>query len=371
MDEKRVCSICGCLLSEESENVFDGEVMCENCLDTNTVICDHCGRRVWRDNAEGDSNTTLCERCYENHYTYCEDCGRLLRYDDAYYFDDEDEEYPYCRACYEKRENRSIRSYNYKPEPIFYGSGNFYFGVELEIDKGGEDNENARELLDIGNSAENHIYCKHDGSIYNGFEIVSHPMSLNYHRDQMPWTDLMDRALELGYKSHNTDTCGLHVHVNRNGFGETEEAQDAGIGRVVYFVEKHWSELVKFSRRKEANLNRWAARYATISNTAKETYTKAKGKYSGRYVAVNLTNYETIEFRLFRGTLRYQTFIATLELVSHICYLASQLSDEDFEKMSWLDFVQTIDADEMPKLIEYLKSKRLYVNEIIEESEDE
>lgn len=371
MDEKRVCSICGCLLSEESENVFDGEVMCENCLDTNTVICDHCGRRVWRDNAEGDSNTTLCERCYENHYTYCEDCGRLLQYDDAYYFDDEDEEYPYCRACYEKRETRSIRSYNYKPEPIFYGSGNFYFGVELEIDKGGEDNENARELLDIGNSAENHIYCKHDGSICNGFEIVSYPMSLNYHRDQMPWSDLMDRALELGYKSHNTDTCGLHVHVNRNAFGETPEEQDAGIARVVYFFEKHWSDLVKLSRRTEANLNRWAARYATISNTAKETYTKAKGKYSGRYVAVNLTNYETIEFRLFRGTLRYQTFMATLELVSHICYLASQFTDEDFEKMSWLDFVLTIDADEMPELIEYLKSKRLYVNEITEANEEE
>lgn len=69
---------------------------------------------------------------------------------------------------------------------------------------------------------------------------------------------------------------------------------------------------------------------------------------------MNLTNYETIEFRLFRGTLRYQTFIATLDLVSHICYLASQLSDEDFEKMSWLDFVLTIDADEIPELIRYM-----------------
>jgi hypothetical protein len=196
-------------------------------------------------------------------------------------------------------------------------------------------------------------------------------MTLDYHKNEMPWQDIMSRALELDYKSHNTDTCGLHVHVNRNGFGETEEEQEAAIGRVIFFVERMWWELVKFSRRKEANLNRWAARYATISNTAKETYTKAKGKYSGRYVAVNLTNYETIEFRLFRGTLKYRTFIATLELVSHICYLASQLFDEDFEKMSWLDFVMTIDETEMPELIEYLKSKRLYVNEIINESEEE
>ena len=66
---------------------------------------------------------------------------------------------------------------------------------------------------------------------------------------------------------------------------------------------------------------------------------------------------------MFRGTLRYQTFLATLELVSHICALAALLSDGDFERMSWSDFVQTIDKDEMPDLIEYLKSKRLYVNE--------
>ena len=45
--------------------------------------------------------------------------------------------------------------------------------------------------------------------------------------------------------------------------------------------------------------------------------------------------------------------------------------DEDFEKMSWLDFVMTIDPDEMPELIEYLKSKRLYVNEITESNEEE
>ena len=91
----------------------------------------------------------------------------------------------------------------------------------------------------------------------------------------------------------------------------------------------------------------------------------------GRYVAVNLLNCETIEFRIFRGTLRYKTFIATLQLVAHICDLAAIMFDEDFEKMSWSDFVLTINENEMPELIEYLKSKRLYVNEITESNEEE
>ena len=89
----------------------------------------------------------------------------------------------------------------------------------------------------------------------------------------------------------------------------------------------------------------------------------------GRYVAVNLENYNTIEFRLFRGTLRYKTFLATLQLVDEICYCAINMTDKEMEDLSWSDFVSKI----LPKkfeLIEYLKSKRLYVNDAVTESEE-
>ena len=93
----------------------------------------------------------------------------------------------------------------------------------------------------------------------------------------------------------------------------------------------------------------------------------------GRYVAVNLENYETIEFRLFRGTLRYETFIATLQLVNEICNIAIALTDRELENLSWSDFVLRIDKENRSELVNYLKSKRLYVNEIdeiISESEE-
>ena len=364
-----VCSHCNKKLMSSDIHEFDGQILCEDCLDELTVLCDCCLNRIWRDDATGNDTVTLCNNCYENHYTTCEDCGALIHNDDAIYDDDSD--YYYCRSCYYKLDDNSIRAYNYKPDPIFYGNGDFYMGIELEIDKGGESDENAEEIMHIGNSSGRKIYCKHDGSLYEGFEIVSHPMTLEYHKNEMNWKEVFDKALEINYKSHNTDSCGLHIHCNRDAFGETAEERDAVIGRIVFFVEKHWNELVKFSRRKEENLNRWAARYATISASTKETYSKAKSKGMGRYVAVNLLNWDTIEFRIFRGTLKYKTFIATLELVSQICRLAASRSDEDFERMSWLDFVQTIDNNESPSLIEYLKSKRLYVNESIEESEDQ
>ncbi len=366
-NEKIVCSVCGIVITEGTTKSFDGQKMCEHCFDERTTTCDNCGDRIWGDNAEGDSNYTLCSHCYEYSYTTCEECGRLIHNEDALYEDGED--YPYCRDCFEKLNDNSIKNYSYKPEPIFYGSGNLFYGVELEIDKGGEDNLNAQKLIDIANENDERIYCKHDGSINNGFEIVSHPMSLDYHINSMNWLDIFENAVEMDYRSHNTSTCGLHIHCSRSAFGKDYDEQEKTIGRLIFFVEKHWNELVKFSRRTPENLNHWAAKYATISSTTEETYKKAKDKRMGRYVAVNLENYNTIEFRLFRGTLHYKTFIATLQLVDEICYQAINLSDKEMEELSWSDFVSNI----LPKkfeLIEYLKSKRLYVNESVTESEE-
>lgn len=366
-ENKIICSECGAILEEGRAHNFGGRSLCVDCFDRLTTTCDNCGERLWRDHTEGDSTYTLCSRCYEYSYTNCEECGRLIHNDDAYYEDGED--YPYCHDCYERLNNNSIKNYSYKPEPVFYGSGSLFYGVELEIDRGGESNSNAQKLLDIANKTEERIYCKRDGSINDGFEMVSHPMTLDYHTNNMNWRDIFDKAIEMGYRSHNTSTCGLHIHCSRSAFGSNYEEQEIAIGRVVYFVEKHWNELVKFSRRTADNLNHWAARYATISSTTEETYNKAKNKYAGRYVAVNLEPYNTIEFRLFRGTLRYKTFLAALQLVDEICYCAINMTDKEIEDMSWLDFVQRI-LPKKTELIEYLKSKRLYVNELITESEE-
>lgn len=47
-----------------------------------------------------------------------------------------------------------------------------------------------------------------------------------------------------------------------------------------------------------------------------------KGYGGGRYFSVNLQNANTIEFRIFRGTLKYNTLIATLQLVDRVCDVA-------------------------------------------------
>ena len=361
MEEKIYCSHCGELIDTDDYDELDGEILCSDCLDDYTTVCDCCGVRIWSEDAEGDDYTSLCRQCYDYHYTRCEECDALIHNDDAYEYDDG----YFCHECYQRIcKNAAIHEYGYKPEPVFYGDSNRYFGVELEIDGAGKDDDYAEELLDIGNMHDDCIYIKTDGSLDDGMEIVTHPMSLEYHKD-FCWEDIMHHAVRLGYRSHQTSTCGLHIHVNRDSLGESREEQDEVISRVLYFVEHHWNEMLKFSRRSEYAMNRWAARYG-YENSPKAIMDKAKKNY-GRYVAVNLCNYHTIEFRLFRGTLKYNTLIATLELVNRICDIALSYTDDEMSKLSWSEFVSGINE---PELIQYLKERQLYINEKVTTEEE-
>ena len=368
MTETFICCHCGQTHPLENRVMVGNDALCERCANEETVICSRCGERVYRDDNAGDENTPLCQPCYDRHYTSCVRCGRIIHLDDAYYEDD-DEDDPLCYDCHtHARRNKMIEDYYYKPEPLFHGDGSRYFGVELEVDGAGEDDASAGQIMGIanGNGAEN-LYCKHDGSLDDGFEMVTHPMTLEYHMKEMPWARILQEAIHLGYTSHQATTCGLHVHVNRDAFGDTEEDQDAVIARILFFFESFWTELLKFSRRTPRQLERWAARYG-YKDQPKELLDHAKkGYHGGRYTSVNLTNADTIEFRIFRGTLKYNTLIATLQLLDRICDVALYLTDDQIKAMSWTTFAS---GCTQPELVRYLKERRLYVNDPVESEEE-
>lgn len=327
------------------------------------LTCSCCGKAIRPDHNVGSEDFPLCSSCYTLHYNRCARCGALILENHAcYYSADDGEELPYCGTCYHTLCEKEIHDYYYKPAPLFYGEPPRYFGVELEIDCGGESSAKARQLLDLANAEEELIYIKRDGSLDDGCEIVTHPMSLAFHRTRMPWAALMRKAAELGYTSHQARTCGLHIHVSRAALGADEEQQDAAIARILWFYEKHWEELLKFSRRTPRQLERWAARYG-FKAQPKEVLDAAKGSGAGRYACVNLQNADTVEFRIFRGSLKPSTLLAALELTNQIIDCALYLSDSELQQMSWSTFVSGCQA---PALVQYLKERRIYVNDPVE-----
>lgn len=74
-----------------------------------------------------------------------------------------------------------------------------------------------------------------------------------------------------------------------------------------------------------------------------------------------------MEFRIFRGTLKTNTIFATLQLLDRICDVALSLSDEELRAMPWTTFAA---GCTQPELIQYLKERRLYVNEPVAQSEE-
>ena len=65
--------------------------------------------------------------------------------------------------------------------------------------------------------------------------------------------------------------------------------------------------------------------------------------------------------------MKYNTLIATLELVNEICELAVLMDDEEIAKLSWSEFVAGITE---PELVQYLKERQLYINEKVTTEEE-
>ena len=366
-ESSMICSVCGEEYLAEQMTPFGDKHLCTVCLERDTLICDCCGERIWWDANAGDGEITLCRTCFREHYHSCVECGRVVHRDRARYLDWEERE-PLCPDCCNKIQRaQPIHEYSYKPKPRFVGEGPLYMGVELEIDGGGENPMKARKLLAIANRDEELIYIKRDSSLESGLEIVTFPLTLQAHETVMPWGEVMKEALSLGYLGHKAGTAGLHVHVSLAALGDTPEEQDAVVARILYFHEKHWAELLRFSRRTNRQLMRWANRYG-YKEQPREILNHAKGSHSsGRYTCVNLLNEHTVEFRMFRSSLRKMTFLAALQLVERICEVARNLSDEELKQMSWSTFVSGCTK---PELVQYLKERRLYVNEPVAAEEE-
>lgn len=372
-----VCDECGELWDYDSIEEIGRRYVCPECRETNDYFqCDDCGawyRRVedtWWNRTNyfitGD-NRTICQDCYIDNYECCNDCGEIYSVDDMTHDENEDgHEVYYCADCERSHKKKYIKNYSYKPSPIFktgnhdkiYSSTDIrelVFGVELEIDKGEDPEETAGELCE----ASEDIYCKHDGSLNNGVEIVTHPCTLDYHLKDLGWGTLCDIALKHGFRSNDARTCGLHVHVGRRQLGSTGDGRNATIAKMILLVQRHWDSLVTFTRRSSSQLDRWAVkpdvdlRAASADELVKNAL---RERERGRYVAVNLQNSETVEFRLFNGSLKLNTIYATLQFVSNLCLYAKNKSVDNVLASQWNDICRYQKYDE---LAAYLRERSL------------
>ena len=365
-DAYSICEECGALIEDgEGHRVNPdtrGETLvCSDCVG-DFIRCDDCGEYFTEGYMYTDNDTHVCHDCFNWHdWAFCGECGTLTQ--EGYWDDDRDETIcPTCQANFVGR----LNNYSFKPTPEFHFRRSeitlaerkglrpselvHSFGVELEVDHGNDQTALLRDLKDLDAP----IYMKRDGSLDNGVEIVTHPCSLEYHAYELRWAEIARICTRHGYKSHDTNTCGLHIHVGRAGMGKDSTERQATAAKLVLLVRTLWPELVKFSRRAENKLDEWASlpthwRLTEVLaaldgglDTDEQTVINAAlcTEHNGRYQAVNLTNAHTVEFRLFRGTLKRNTLIAAIQLVNNLTNYAMTHSAFECLAAKWTDVLE-------------------------------
>ncbi len=349
-EQERLCGNCHCTMGaddiycqrchtecEHCEDVVDNgriyevglQSWCESCTENDSFYCEHCNDR-YNSNRVGYSwfdDCTYCEDCIGEVATWCSDC-------DEWESSESD--------CFEN--NGFIKDYSYKPLPIFHGTNKHgvYLGWELEAQL--EQGDLMERAEYASTNLEGLAYLKHDGSLRNGFEIVTHPVAHNLLREQE--LDKYWRTIEQLRTTYNmrswdvrTNECGLHVHVSRDGFSSSLHKH-----MFLRLIYGNPEMMAKFAGR--------LSRYSTFGDVWQtdmfgRPYRNYNNKLRGggeRNSAVNTYPEHTIEVRFFRGTLSKEGILACLDLVQACVEYTRHLTSKDvmLGALSWDMFYEYV-----------------------------
>lgn len=355
-------------------------------LDEHFTECEDCQGWEARDEMRGTyDNIDICRSCMENSYTWSDyhdtyihegsassaidaDGCEVTIHSEADDFEWDDDEDCYVHRDYRGRIIGGYHSSKGSFCPIdspwtqansFYISKivdinnppprfSRYFGVELEVEvKHGDRVDRARALNDVLNEGKVGKTCffENDGSLSNGFEIITQPMGLDMHTAFWEW--VKDNNLSRGLLSHNTSTCGLHVHVTRNGLTKLQ------LSKMIAFVNHPDNRPLI-----EAIARRFGSSYATYSPTKR--IGNALRDANGRYEAINTESRKTVEFRMFKGTLKYESILSAIEFVNALVNFCSDQSGYGFKinTESFMHFInKSTIANDTRHLRPYIENK--------------
>lgn len=324
--------------------------------------CEDCGEIM---DSEGDriswvyDSNPVCTDCIDSDYTYYEPSDTYIRnedYEERMAEEEENEEDDSIIGEYHSSNPCHIPSaYDNRKPKVLMG-----LELEIEVSERYAREEKAEDILNAIGTYRNeqtgsfYRYCQaeRDGSLDYGFEIVTGYTGLDVHRKQLEYF----KSSLSGLKSHNSSTCGLHIHVCKSTMSLYHGAK-----LILFINDEKNNELIKtIARRAESG-------YAKIKNKkdnivwlkqARETRNPLNNLNNDRYEALNFQNPNTIEFRLFKGSLKYETIQACLEFSFLSWHFTKDASIKDLTSSKFLEFINKPEnREDSIYLRQYLKEK--------------
>jgi hypothetical protein len=345
-NQKVLCASCGIELYDYDYSEIDGCTYCNSCVNELFFRCAKCNEFFDLDREVcHEYYGSFCDTCFDGLFMECYDC-RCFEYIDQMV---ETNCGLVCEACYYEYHNEgcfdNIMDCEYKPLFKFYrGIGekrnkyNRYYGIELEAINAqclhGND-DIAGDVLDLDSI----FFCKKDGSLENGFETVTHPMTFKYiMENKKKFIKLLKLLKDSGMRSYDSNQCGIHIHVSKKSVSRLT------LYKLLKLFYENQDFIFKFSKRTKSE---WRS-FCTLDderecNKSKKDirYEKAKTKKwsFSRYIAINLLNDKTIEFRIFRGTLNIKSFFKNIEFCDSIIRFCEDTSLLDINVSEYKEYV--------------------------------
>lgn len=218
-----------------------------------------------------------------------------------------------------------------------------YMGVELEFDSRNVRTGSRYNKLNIIEKSNNiwgnnvYLYYMLDGSLSHGLEMISQPSTFEFYQaNYSKFDSTFKTILEAGFKSDTYRSCGLHIHFNKDFYGSNPSEN---IEKLLTIMDKFWKEFVIFTQRNYESLLRYAHKHTKVPKEVVNDMNH--GMFPDRYTAININNRNTIEFRIFRGTLNTDKFFMILEFVKNIIMYAKNHTLEEIGNMQFEDLLTT------------------------------
>ena len=360
------CFGCGCYIPKNKEKKVTGldQTYCQECFEAIFTICKCCNKIYPKTSMKlGLEGKFYCKTCFNKRFAYCDKCHVVFWKDDLR-FDEEDFAY-YCADCWSKM--KFVNEYAYQPKHKFFKCqketiGIIFMGIELEVQSKVPIGVKAEAFMKYLNkiNLKNHFYLKNDNSLeqvkgISGFEIVTHPFSLKYIKSFMRINEILYYLKKANFDA--SSSCGLHVHV------EKKHLSGQDIDKLRLFISKYSNEVYLISGRK--NPRNSFCIYENFDLLCNEFKPQ-----QGRHCAFNInTNKNTVEFRMFASTFKYEYFLASIEFANALVCFIKKVSFDDVLNPSkknydktWKEFLTVVkDNNNYINLYNLMKEKKLCV----------
>ena len=317
-----------------------------------TYLCDLCSHifPIHLNTTPPQGHGHYCPDC-ANGRSFCESCGCiLLRVEDEAHrrlpsFRVSTQSATHCMACYAAQSAIINPRHNANPITILaprlvLDPKVLYQGVELEVEAGRcSPDRLAVELLP---AFDRKAIFKHDGSLRNGFEICTLPLTLDEHAKL--WEKVYANKVWGDLHADETASAGLHIHASRAPLTSLQ------IARLVHFMSKR-------EQRREIEMvaGRAGNQYCQYEPmTVSRAGMKVRGHSdNGKYEVVNLLHRPSIEIRAFQSTKDYDKMMARLEFVQAVLWFCRQAKAVD---LSWTNFCDWLSGVPQHKLFKHARS---------------